>query len=270
MIRPMDPERRHDPFSLEGRVALVTGAAGHLGRALGQALASAGARVFLAGRTAARLEAFAEELRAAGHRADALPLDVTSTRSILGAVRTIETEAGRLDVLVNNAHVPRSGAFLAARREDFVEATELSVAAAHDLVTAALPLLERAALDGSPSVVNVSSMYGVVSPDPRNYASEAEQNPPFYGAAKAALLQYTRHAAVHLAARGIRVNALSPGAFPAPGADPALVARLSARIPLGRVGTPDELATALLFLASPRSTFVTGVNLPVDGGYTAH
>ena len=77
-------------------------------------------------------------------------------------------------------------------------------------------------------------------------------------------------AAVHLAARGIRVNALSPGAFPAPGADPALVARLSARIPLGRVGTPDELATALLFLASPRSTFVTGVNLPVDGGYTAH
>jgi NAD(P)-dependent dehydrogenase (short-subunit alcohol dehydrogenase family) len=256
-------------FSLEGKVALVTGAAGHLGRALAEALAGAGAWVFLGGRTPSPLEALAASLSSKGLYASALPFDVRDTDAVRAAMNLLGEEAGRLDVLVNNAHLPRSGAFLDACREDFVDATHVSVAAAHDLVTAALPLLERAAQDGSPSVVNVASMYGTVSPDPSNYSTEAQQNPPYYGAAKAALLQYTRHAATHLAARGIRVNALSPGAFPGTGADAALVKRLEARIPLGRVGVPEELATAILFLASPRSSFVTGVNLPVDGGYTA-
>jgi NAD(P)-dependent dehydrogenase (short-subunit alcohol dehydrogenase family) len=271
MIREtaMAHESIHEAFSLEGKVALVTGAAGHLGRALAEALAGAGAWVFLAGRTAETLEQLAATLASRGHYVSALPFDVRSSDRVREAMKALGDEAGRLDVLVNNAHVPRSGAFLDACREDFVEATQLSVAAAHDLITAALPLLERAARDGSPSVVNVASMYGMVSPDPGNYSSEAQQNPPFYGAAKAALIQYTRQAATHLAPRGVRVNALSPGAFPTSGADPALLERLGARIPLGRVGVPEELATALLFLASPRSSFVTGVNLPVDGGYTA-
>lgn len=256
-------------FSLEGRVALVTGAAGHLGRAIAEALAGAGAWVFVSGRTAASLEALAAGLAARGRRVTALPFDVRDTDSIRAAARSIAERAGRLDVLVSNAHVPRSGAFAEASRGDFVEATQLSVAAAHDLVTASLPLLERAATDGSPSVILVASQYGMVSPDPASYPLESQQNPPYYGAAKAALIQYARHAAVHLASRGVRVNALSPGAFPAERASAELVDRLRGRIPLGRVGTPDELTTAVLFLASPRSSFVTGVNLPVDGGYTA-
>jgi NAD(P)-dependent dehydrogenase (short-subunit alcohol dehydrogenase family) len=174
-------------------------------------------------------------------------------------------------VLVNNAHAGRSGSFASATPADFASAVAQSAAAAHALITAALPLLRAAAADGSPSVINVASMYGMVSPDPRNYAAAALENPPDYGAAKAGLLQLTRHAATHLAPDGVRVNAISPGPFPAaaPDDDPELIERLARRVPLGRVGRPEELRTAVLFLASPASTFVTGANIVVDGGWTA-
>jgi NAD(P)-dependent dehydrogenase (short-subunit alcohol dehydrogenase family) len=250
-------------FSLDGRVALITGASGHLGRAMTRALAEAGATVWINGRDAAKLTALAKELGSFDVRP--LPFDVLSPGDALSQLD------GRLDVLVNNAHVGRSGSFTSALREDFTSAVDLAVGAAHALTVACLPLLETAAADGSPSVINIASMYGVVSPDPRNYAAEEMQNPPYYGAAKAALLQLTRHSATHLGPRGIRVNAISPGPFPAgsPPADPGLVDRLGTRTALGRVGRPEELATALLFLASPASSYVTGINVPVDGGWTA-
>jgi NAD(P)-dependent dehydrogenase (short-subunit alcohol dehydrogenase family) len=97
-------------------------------------------------------------------------------------------------------------------------------------------------------------------------------NPPHYGAAKAALLQYTRYAAVHLAAEGIRVNAISPGAFPPEATqqrDPVFADALTRKVPMGRLGKPEDLAGAVVFLASSAARFVTGANLPVDGGWTA-
>lgn len=258
-----------DLFSLEGRVSLVTGASGHLGGALAEALCAAGARVYLLGRREAVLRERAGALCAAGHDARALVCDVRDDAAGREALSVIARESGRLDVLVSNAHVGRTGAFTEAVREDFAEGMDLAVGSAHALTLAALPLLKSAAKDGSPSVIHVASIYGMVSPDPRNYATPSQQNPAYYGAAKAALIQYARHAAVHLAGEGVRVNALSPGPFPGPSASEALLEKLRAKVPLGRVGVPEELATALLFLASPRSSYVTGVNLPVDGGFTA-
>jgi gluconate 5-dehydrogenase len=125
--------------------------------------------------------------------------------------------------------------------------------------------------NGKGAIVNIASMYGLVSPQPNVYQSTPEfHSPPAYGAAKAALIQVTRYAACHLAPAGIRVNAISPGPFPTPAAQEHQEFRreLEARVPLGRIGHPAELVGALVFLLSDASSFVTGHNLIVDGGWT--
>jgi NAD(P)-dependent dehydrogenase (short-subunit alcohol dehydrogenase family) len=160
-----------------------------------------------------------------------------------------------------------------SKSSDYLNAVEITVGAAAELVNAAHDLLRNAVrTGGDASVINISSMYGMVSPDPRIYGRSGMNNPPHYGAAKAALLQYTRYAAVHLAPEGIRVNAISPGAFPPEAAqqrDPAFTAALTQKVPMGRLGRPEDMAGAIVFLASSAARFVTGANLPIDGGWTA-
>jgi len=260
----LPPDRAELAFRLDGRTALVTGAAGHLGRAAAAALAGAGATVHLAGRDLARLEGLARELD--GLDARPLRCDVTDPASVAAAAEAV---GGPLHVLVSNAHVGRAGGLAQSSADDFADAARLASGAAALLLRCCTEqLAAAAAADGTASVITVASMYGKVSPDPRVYDRPEDVNPPYYGAAKAGLLQLTRYAAVALAPRGIRVNAISPGPFPA--AAPAPFAeRLAQRVPLGRVGRPEELRTAVLFLASPASSYVTGIDLPVDGGWTA-
>jgi NAD(P)-dependent dehydrogenase (short-subunit alcohol dehydrogenase family) len=260
-------------FRLDGKVCLVTGGAGHLGAAMSTALAEAGAHVCVLGRTRATLASLAQRLTDRGLSAEAIASDVTMAQDIKSLVADLKKRHGKLDVLVNNAYAGRPGVMSNSKASDYLNATGIVVAAAAELVNAAHDLLRRAAQDnGDASVINISSMYGMVSPDPRIYGQSGMNNPPHYGAAKAALLQYTRYAAVHLAPEGIRVNAISPGAFPAETAqqrDPAFAAALTQKVPLGRLGKPEDLAGAVVFLASSASRFVTGANLPVDGGWTA-
>lgn len=264
----MGPRVTQGAFDFTGRVAVVTGAAGHLGRAIAAGFAGAGATVWLVGRRPGPLAELAEALNRLPGRAVAHCADVTSDADMATLTDVVSARSERLDVLVNNAHVGRGGTLATSRGGDFTEAAELALAAPARAMSAFRNLLAATVPTGSPSVINVCSMYGVVSPDPRLYDFPEQVNPPYYGAAKAGLLQLTRYAAVELAPQGIRVNAVSPGPFPA-SATPEFARRLAGRVPLGRVGRPEEIQTAVLFLASADSSFVTGTEIRVDGGWTA-
>ena len=244
---------------------MVTGAAGHLGAAIAQGLAEAGAKVYLLGRSPAPLDALQDQITKRGFAAQAAAVDVTDAAAVMAVLKNLAEK--RLDVLVNNAY-----AGSAMDDTAFAKAYEITVTAAFRMVRESLPLLRAAVADsGGASIINITSMYGMVSPDPRVY-EDSPPNPPFYGAAKAGLIQLTRHLAVELAPEHIRVNAVSPGPFPSPASQenfPKLMRNLEKKVPLRRLGRPEELVGAVNFLAADAASYVTGINLPVDGGWTA-
>lgn len=258
-----------DLFRLEGRIAFVSGAAGHLGREMVQALCEAGAHVILNGRDDARLKAFEDELRGRGLSAQRAAFDMTDFER----VRAFLGRLPRLDVLVNNAITMTPKPMGELQPGDFETTYASSVTATFEAVRAARPALANAAAAaGDASVVNIASMYGLAAPDARIYSRPGQASPFHYGPAKAALLQLTRHLAAELGAQAVRVNALTPGPFPrgeVAAGDPEFAARLASKTMLGRAGRPEEIRGPLLFLASTASRFVTGAALAVDGGWTA-
>jgi NAD(P)-dependent dehydrogenase (short-subunit alcohol dehydrogenase family) len=272
---PSDPSRDLPSlFRLDGRVAFVSGATGWLGRHIAEILASAGAHVILNARSSSQLQNLCAEFEEKRLAVSSACFDVADFGAIDAFVEDASQRFGRLDVIVNNAYSGRPGTIETATTEDFDQAYRVSVLAAFHLIRQSLPLLKAATqhVPSGASVINVSSMYGVVSPDPSIYGTSGANSPPYYGAAKAALLQMTRYAACHLAPDRIRVNAISPGPFPAQkylDADPAFRSRLEQKVPMRRTGDPRELRGPFLFLASDASSFVTGINLAVDGGWTA-
>jgi NAD(P)-dependent dehydrogenase (short-subunit alcohol dehydrogenase family) len=261
-------------FRLDGRVAFLSGATGHLGRPMAEALAGAGAHVILNARSHEALESLASSLVAGGSEASIACFDVTDQAPAREHIARIAEKHGRLDVLVNSANSGRTGTIESATAEDFDQLYHVNVAAAFRLMQFALPLLKETArrTSGGASVVNIASMYGSVSSDPSIYGTSGANNPPYYATAKAGLIQLTRYLACHLAPDRIRVNCISPGPFPAARyleRDPAFLNRLVEKVPMKRTGDPREIQGPLLFLATDASSFVTGVNLPVDGGWTA-
>jgi NAD(P)-dependent dehydrogenase (short-subunit alcohol dehydrogenase family) len=267
------PASVRDKFRLDGRVCFLSGATGQLGRPMAEALASAGAHVLVNGRHKQAVVDLVSELRSNGGQASAACFDITDGAAVNDAIEEIARSHGRLDVIVNNASSGRAGTFEEIDVADFEQSYRVNVVSAFQIVKAALPVLRAAAkLSGGASIVNIASMYGSVSPDPSIYGSSGANNPPSYGPAKAGLIQFTKYAACHLARERIRVNCISPGPFPAQqylDNDPKFHDRLRSKTPLARTGDPYEMQGPLLFLASDASSYVTGINLPVDGGWTA-
>jgi len=246
-----------DRFRLDGKVALVTGAGRGIGAAIALAFAEAGADVALAARTASEIDAVAARIRALGRRALAVPCDVMQRAELESLAARAAAELGRIDVLVNNAGGSPFQPFLRTSERLFEEAFRFNVTSAFLLTRLVVPdMLER----GGGVVVNVSSSMGRITD--RGFTA--------YGTAKAGLSHLTRLLANELAPK-IRVNALSVGAIETSALAPFLAAegmreKLEALTPLRRVGQPEDIAAAALWLASDAASFVTGKVIEVDGG----
>jgi NAD(P)-dependent dehydrogenase (short-subunit alcohol dehydrogenase family) len=261
-------------FRLDQRIFLLTGATGHLGKALAQGLCEAGAHLIINARSQANLENLAARLKKQGHQISLAPFDISDEAACRKAISSIGSRLGALDGIINNAYGGSPGTLEAAQVKDFELSCRQNIIAPFVLMHQALPLLKEAGQrhpDGA-AVVNIASMYGMVSPDPRIYGDSGSNNPPFYGVGKAGMIQLTRYLACHLAEWNIRVNSVSPGPFPPPTIEPEkpeLYAHLCNKTPLHRIGRSRELVGPVIFLLSPAASYVTGVNLPVDGGWTA-
>jgi NAD(P)-dependent dehydrogenase (short-subunit alcohol dehydrogenase family) len=255
-------------FDVRGRVAAITGGAGNLGSVFARVLAGAGAKIALLDVREDMLARAAGELRSAGADVEPVICDVGDSAAVERAIAAVKKRFGRLDVLVNNA-AGKSDHFFsdleALPIEDWESVLRTNLTGPFMVTKAAIPLLRAS---GHGSIVNIASIYGVVSPDPRVYEGTTIQTPPVYPASKGGLLALTRYTAIYHAKDGIRCNAITPGGVEA-GQAKSFIDRYRARVPLGRMARADELAGALLYLASDASSYVTGHNLVVDGGWTA-
>lgn len=258
-----------DRFSLKGRVALVTAGAGPLfGRSISTALAEAGATVITASRSRDRNEAFAAEMRGLGYDALGLDFDLENLSSIDALHSEIQSRFGRLDVLVNSAlsrdgHI---GPFDTQTPETWQHAAQGDLAGLFRNCQRAVEAMQR---QSSGSIINIASIYGVVSNDPALYEGTSMVQPPTYNFVKAGMINFTRYLACYYGESGIRANCVSPGGYfnnqPA-----RFVERYAERVPLGRMMGHEDLQGAVVFLASDASAYVTGHNLLVDGGWTCH
>lgn len=243
-------------ISLNGKVALVTGASQGIGRACAVTLAGAGAQVALAARNTEKLNEVAAEIAAAGGSAAACALDLASEESIRACVKAVLAQFGKIDILVNNGGITRDTLMLRMKRADWdaVIATNLTGAF---LLTQAVSSSMLKARYGR--IVNVSSVVGETG-----QAGQAN-----YAASKAGLIGLTKSLARELASRNITVNAVAPGYISTPMTDvlnDAQRATMMAQIPLDRAGTPEDVAHAVTYLASDEASYITGHVLDVNGG----
>jgi len=268
MITPTGPSRNvTDLLSLRHKVALITGATGHLGSAMADALAEAGASVIVSSRTLASAERVAQRLTCVGDAKHiAVEMDHMDETSIERGFGEAVNQAGKIDILVNNGHEALVADWKSVTPEQFNR--QLANGAGYFFLARRFRdhVVSRS---GEGSVVMVGSMYGVVGSYPDVYEGVSIASPVAYQMLKGGIVQMTRHLAVYWAKDRVRVNCLSPGPFPSPAAPQELIHRLEQRCPWGRLGRPEELKGAIVFLCSDASSFMTGQNLLIDGGWTA-
>jgi NAD(P)-dependent dehydrogenase (short-subunit alcohol dehydrogenase family) len=270
-----------DKFKIDGKVAVVTGGAGLLGAEFCRSLAEAGASVAVVDLNDAVAAKVAEDLTAGGYQAQALPADITKPESVEALVRSVLTAFGRLDILVNSAGLdPKfdpealKRGLTPGRFEDYPldqwnAALNVNLTGLF-LVTQACvqPMLAQGKRG---SIINICSTYGLKGPDQRLYIKNGKRlayKPVYYTVTKAGVLGFTKYLAAYYMGTEIRVNALTPGGV-YNDHDETFVKNYSAKTILGRMAHKDEMNGAILFLASDASSYMTGNNVVVDGGWTA-
>jgi len=262
-------------FSLEGKIAVVTGALGLLGRQHCYALSEAGAIVIVCDLDRIKCDDFAKQLPGIAH---GFHLDVSVTNCLINLKTFVQHRYGKLDILVNNAAINdmfenKNSAFENSKFENYpVEMWDKSIKVnltGMFLCSQVLGKLMLQRMQGS--IINISSTYGVVAPDQSIYTRPDGSQPffksPVYSVTKGAVIAFTKYLASYWGKSGIRVNTLSPGGVEN-GQEEYFIQKYSSRTPLGRMAKADDYKGALIYLASDASEYVTGANLIVDGGWT--
>src|ERR1700736_4782446 len=243
-------------FSLKDKVALVTGASQGIGWDIAQALVVAGAKVAVAARTEEKLATLVNEIAAAGCEGFAVKMDVAEAEQGKAGFKQVLEKFGRLDILVNNASITRDGLAMRMKAEDWDAVIRTNLTGAHLCIQQALGTMMRARAG---RIINVSSVVAQMG-----NAGQAN-----YVAAKAGLIGLTKAIAMEIASRNITVNAVAPGFIETPMTDvlsDKVKEELKARIPLGRLGVPRDVAASIVFLASDEAAYITGHVLDVNGG----
>ena len=263
-----NPDFYRGLFKLDGKVAVVTGGGGHLGSAMTMGLLAHGARVIVLGRHVETIfkKLFTPE-NTLKDKLTAIHCDVEDETQVSDTVTRIINSFGRIDILVNNAFNEKRKPFEQLTKDDWEHGFD---AICTQQFLCSKHILPHMVKQGRGSIINVGSIYGFQGIDQRAY-QEVPSSTVFYSVAKAGAIQLAKELSVQYATKGIRVNSISPGHFPKPPTDPTkanpkYVALLASMVPMQRVGCADEIAGAVVFLASDASSYVTGHNLVIDGG----
>jgi len=255
-------------FSLEGKNVILTGGCGNLGRVMAKHLLDFGANLFI-------VDVIDTPIPELTGTVTYLKCDLSDTASIQAMFAKVEELGGGVDVLINNAAYGGGAGgkkMTKTRMEDFDDETwayglDGTVGVTFRCIRESIPFFKK---NGGGSIVNIASMYGVVAPDHSIYGDTGNNSPVTYGAGKAGVVQLTKYTASYLAKDNVRVNSITPGPFPKVAAtEPNFLKILQGKTMLGRTGDPNELAGALILLCSNASSFMTGANIVVDGGWTA-
>ncbi|KKR04393.1 MAG: Short-chain dehydrogenase/reductase SDR [Candidatus Uhrbacteria bacterium GW2011_GWF2_39_13] len=257
-----------ESFSLKGKVALLTGGAGKYGRQFVSALAEAGAETYIASRNIVALGKVAAEENSRGYNVIAMKLNLESENSIMELRDNIISRSGKIDVLINNAVIRCAMNGWEQKMEDFDRSLHVNASA---LFTITRVFGDEMKKQENGSIINIASMMGMVGVEMANYeGTDMHPNPsPIYFYEKGGMINFTRWAASILGQYNIRVNCISPGGLLEKTHDPVFVKNYSGRTQLGRMANASDLKGILVFLASDASLYITGTNIPVDGGYTA-
>ena len=246
---------------------LITGGTGHLGSEIAYGMAKLGAEVIINGRNEKSINKLVNKIRKENLFAESAAFDL---RNIKEVKKYFKNFSGPLNCIVSNAYQGKLGTIETIDPKEYINSLEISVMASHNLILGALPYLKKSVSKiGYASFINIASMYGVTSPDINIYNSSNSTSPPTYGVSKAGLIHWTKYAALEFGKYGIRINSVSPGPFPKNKKDTKFIETLSKRTGLKRIGEPKELVGPVSFLCSDSSSYITGSNLVVDGGWTS-
>lgn len=265
-------------FSLRGRVAVVVGGAGQIGRETCRILLDAGCRVAVMDVPGEHIDAFVSDCNASlPDMAMGLPADITSEHAVEESRQRVMDRWGRVDILINHAHYKGGSRQLKPHDPFFAPFEDYPLEIWNETLRVNLTGLfvccqkfgKEMLKAGSGSIINTSSTYGIVSPNHKIYGNSGINSPIAYATTKAAIINFTRYIATHWADRGVRANVLSPGGVANPAQSANFVENYAERTPLARLAKAHEYQGAILFLASDASSYMTGANLVVDGGWTA-